>query len=580
MFRIQILVCLLMCVASNLEAVSKIDASECIEALQKDEEILIRALEKMHLPNTSNPEKMEIHFWERRFHNYLFKYKESGKRYKINAVHMIDAANIATAFRNLWHDFPTTRDRLIAIADEISVMIQDHNFSMNNMDKMDKVKIVNGIYNIIIDRLLQVYNDVRDHSRNPSQVIETSSDHREDSLIKSLYFNLLSRFSLTSDEQKFRDEGYSDIYIEGFDSVSDYLQLAESLRTRPIDPYTSHIPEIADLIDIHIDFIRRGIVSQESPDKFDRLEQLELLKVESQSRKELKQVTYRWWINFNLRLSILVTPFAMRKSDIYYRSNRIFTEVQTNNDLERFYQWLTLINYEKSDTLYDYYLAIYSLIDLLDQFPQRILIPIRHNLGIMPINKMYGTGVHLIGLNNQPIKFHNRTMNPYSFFLHDINHALYRKVDNSQILKRLQQKLEGLSGFRKKAVEYIYFEVTHENAHKLESLEHLGDIKKIITSLIEEYDRTSNNSIDHHNNRINHNYVKSFLPFLPDSSMSIYLFFLLNDKYLMNNYSLSFLPNNSMRIYNSIGEFIKEGSDVFMNLILEVHKELGIIDNE
>ena len=55
-------------------------------------------------------------------------------------------------------------------------------------------------------------------------------------------------------------KGYGKSDVAGLDHVMENLRLVQSLRTRPIDPYTTHIPEFADLIDEHIGFVRKGIM--------------------------------------------------------------------------------------------------------------------------------------------------------------------------------------------------------------------------------------------------------------------------------------------------------------------------------
>ena len=123
--------------------------------------------------------------------------------------------------------------------------------------------------------------------------------------------NLLNEYS-NETEQSLKDQGYDEKFIAGLDYVNANLKLANSLRERfnneRVNPNTLHIPEFAELIDTHIAFIEEGIKSQSSTDKAERLELLERLKLEVQHRKSSETVTYRYFFNLNLRLSILATP--------------------------------------------------------------------------------------------------------------------------------------------------------------------------------------------------------------------------------------------------------------------------------
>lgn len=329
-------------------------------------------------------------------------------------------------------------------------------------------------------------------------------------------------------------------YIAGLDNTNENLKLAQSLRIRSIHSHTTHIQEFSDLIDIYIAFIKKGIESQKSDDKAERLELLKLFQTEAQSRQDLKAVTYRWWINFNFRLSILATPKE-------HRQFNYFGKWTTNEELEELYVILKKkkrknLLLEETGLTGD---LILQMVDLSNNFPEAVLIPTKHDLGIIPINKTHGTGMHLIGLNNNLIHADEQDMYPDQFFLHDIEHTLYKYIDNSQFLTYLKRKLRNLKKPQREAAEYIYFEVTHERVYMLKDLKDLTNIRKIINSLMNRHHRACNT--DRYDSRVGHTYIDFFLPLI---------------------------PNYSTRICDSIGSFITKGAETFTNLILEVHKEL------
>ena len=292
------------------------------------------------------------------------------------------------------------------------------------------------------------------------EAIEVIASSGED-IIESIActYALQENKYFTETEEEMKRRGYSKFYIAGFDHAMENLRLAESLKERLRDPSinseTLHIPEFAALIDTHIAVVEDSLRYQYSFRQQERLEQLELFKSEAQHRKNSKTVTYRWWFNFNLRLSVLVTPMAHLKNQ--YLDNYI-EKWRTNDGLEEFYA-----KFEKSDQQ-GFWSYILNAIDLLNRFPERIMIPTIHNLGIMSINKLYGTGVHLIGLNGDYVYADEYRMYPDRFFYHDIEHASSMDIDNSQLLLYFQQKLTGLPKYQRKAVEYIFFELTFESA--------------------------------------------------------------------------------------------------------------------
>ena len=327
---------------------------------------------------------------------------------------------------------------------------------------------------------------------------------------------------------------YSKFYIGGLDNTNVNLKLAQLLRTRSINPHTTHIQEFSDLIDIHIAFVEQGINSQEAHDKTHRLKLLEKFKSEAQSRKTSKEVTYRWWVNFNLRLSILATP--REKLNFGY-----FGKWTTNEELEELYVILKKkkrknILLEETGNTGE---IILELVSLLNSFPEAVLIPTIHDLGIIPINKTYGTGVHLIGLNNKPTHADGILMQPNEFFLHDIEYTLYRDIDNSQFLTHLTHNLRNLKKPQREPVEYIYFELTHEAVVVLKNLTNIQHIRNVIIG--EVIIRPNPQNFDN---------------------------------------ILMFIPDNLRRNHNGIETFIKRGGTVFLKLISDVNKELASMDSE
>ena len=488
----------------NLEAQEVIfeeNGEECVSALQKDEDILITALEKMHLPHHFHIEEVKLDFKDSICHFF-----SSCNNHHV--YYSVDEIDNAVAFSKLWKKFPAVRNNLLIVADKTQSTQNDKNRNK-----------------IIMNELLSIYDNLQIQNKTPVHLRIITTHQNVD--------HLLDNFYLIEDEQIFRDEGYKDSYIRGLDHTRTNLQLAQSLRKRSIDPYVTHIPEFADLIDEHIDFIKESIESQDFLEKNDRLEQLELLRVEAQYLKDIGRVTYYWWFNFNLRLSVLAT--SVNNFDGYKHISR--RDIATHSELERLYKKLSLLNYKKykRSDLHHYYRPIYNMIALLNQFPNQIMIPTIHKLGLISINRTYGTGVHLIGLNNNSIEADNDTMNSYKFFMHDIAHALNRGIDHSQFFIHFQKRLESLSRIQREAVEYVYFELTHERRITLKELGHPRRIQDIVKRFIE------------YNIYVVFN--KGIIPFIP-----------------------SYLPPNR----SSSEEFLKEGANILVHLISEIHEELSL----
>ena len=271
-------------------------------------------------------------------------------------------------------------------------------------------------------------------------------------------------YSPIETEQQMRDKGYKHEYIVGLDHTRENLQLADRLRTGSINPRTSHIEEFAALIDVHINYIEEGIRLhlKEHLDTASRLQQLELLKSEAQERLMSKQVTYRWSFFLNLRLAIVASPWNAYMKE-YFNAEELTEELMTNNGIEDFWR-------EKHPKHFQ----------TMDQFPERVLIPTIQDLGKISINSTYGTGVHLIGLSNRFQIADGQRMSPFLFFDHDMEHALSKDIDQSQMARRVMQQIANLTGRQRETVESLFFKLTHVYAQELngeplsDNIEHIN----------------------------------------------------------------------------------------------------------
>ncbi len=341
------------------------------------------------------------------------------------------------------------------------------------------------------------------------------------------------------DEKSMRGKRYSRFYIAGLDHVSESLNLAQSLYSRAIssrsmNPYTTHIPEFAALIDSHIAFIEVSIGTQRSSSKADRLRLLSLLKEEANKRRYLKIVTYFWWFNFNLRLAILVTPSEERDRGHIFFSESIGRLIANDQlealYLEAMYKYSSHVESDKNDSLYTLPELMESICKIFDEFPKRILIPTISKLGIISLSKTDGTKVQLIRLRDKPINVNGILMYPDELFIDDIKFDSSNKETGSTVHvfdSYFKKKLGTLKKPDRQAAEYIYFKLTREHFNFVTIIN--------LKDTIEEGD----------------------------------------DEYIN---LLSFIPSRLNRTPNDVREFINRGERVIIRLVSEIVEELDIID--
>ena len=302
----------------------------------------------------------------------------------------------------------------------------------------------------------------------------TTTSHALVSKIFQSCINALTHQPLIETEQQMRDKGYNNDYIVGLDHARENVQLAEKLRSDSIDPKIDHIKEFSDLIDVHINYIEEGFRThmhrighrletiEYLDDKDSRLQQLELLKLEAQQRLMSKQVTYNWWFFFNVRLAIVITPWD-EYMEAHFNTEELTEELMTHDGIEEFWK--------KNHSEY---------FSMMDQFPERILIPTIQDLGKIAINNTYGTGVHLIGVSNRFQTVHENSMSPFLFLDHDLEHAISRDIDRSRMARRVMWQIANLTGRQREIVEYLFFELSHEYGKELNKPDGIESVQHIL----------------------------------------------------------------------------------------------------
>ena len=117
---------------------------------------------------------------------------------------------------------------------------------------------------------------------------------------------------------------------------------------------------------------------------------------------------------------------------------------------------------------YFYNVSVFgSFIYMLNHFPERMMIPVTHDLEYDDINRTYGTGVQLIGLNNDYMQADSQLMSPFRFIVHDIGHSVNLYPERSFAVgydnyADLSIQLENLPEPLRLFMQRSYFEFMHE----------------------------------------------------------------------------------------------------------------------
>ena len=272
-----------------------------------------------------------------------------------------------------------------------------------------------------------------------------------------------------SEEAALRKQGYRPIFTDGLDEIKFQLGVGKRIRKEAIegifDPQGTHVPEFEKKVKDTLKSIENGI-KQQGSDVQERLRILKDFRTEADNKLE-NQVTYRWWVRFNLRLSVLATPARNRISpDLWWKTE---TDIPDTRNVSIF--TTEALNYFKNRDAY---------------FPKVIFLPINYNLGLMALNKAAAGNMVPIALNNNLQSTDGRDQWPDEFSLHDyIHYASGYGKGNIRIHNHFEKKAPQLNREDREKVEIIYFMLEHEkNGHNItDYLEKRGSVKEYILGI-------------------------------------------------------------------------------------------------
>ena len=264
-------------------------------------------------------------------------------------------------------------------------------------------------------------------------------------------------------ETQLAEQGYEPVYTAGLDKISEWFALRKQLQKLRANPYITHIEYFADQIPYHIAHIRKGLEDNYSSkeesqsSKRDQLRKLDALEEEARIAVLESKVTYKWWVEFNEKLSNLMTG----------------TEAIVERDRE-------IIKY------------------IIPQFPLQMLVPTIADIGVMTFNRAGTEGIYPVELiNKETIYADGVIYDPYSFFRHDILHASFSgnqiHLDSFGHLlfhKRLLDNIESLSVEKRKKAEAVYFVMTHEYINQ-----NIGQSDRTLQQIRKEVSKAIDNNI-------------------------------------------------------------------------------------
>ncbi len=238
----------------------------------------------------------------------------------------------------------------------------------------------------------------------------------------------------------------------GVDEVYRLRQIAEALRSPGVDLRKTHIEDFANQIEEHINFFKSSLRKKRKNWQIKVASAFDDLAEQGRKIRQQKQVTYEWWLSWNLSMVSLTDP------DKYHVQKDDKMEFDTIDDSKNRQADLIFGMLKRSDIAF---------------------LPTTKELGFMAINRALPFFAPLqIVQKNTTADEHIRT--PLAFFEHDISHGedywdldevlYYNGVMQNknaykvtrQFIKRWEKESKNFSKKARKNMEMILFEIIHE----------------------------------------------------------------------------------------------------------------------
>ncbi len=235
---------------------------------------------------------------------------------------------------------------------------------------------------------------------------------------------------------------------KGTDLIAEMIDYAQAFcqacKRGEIDPAKTHLAYFTKAVEENFNALFPKDSNNRDIDSFRK---------EMNDRISRGQVTYEWWLAFNMRLSVLATPPVYRSGWAgSYLDKEMGAWVQSGG-------WK---NHEETVPVIEQYLE-----------PQDYCLLPTHlgDLKIHDMNRMFASGAFAIGLSNKPLMVDGRLMWPDQFFRHDLVHFRNERRfmdeeppgDFIPVRERFFQMRESLhSDHLVKLMDFVFFYMSHE----------------------------------------------------------------------------------------------------------------------
>lgn len=202
-------------------------------------------------------------------------------------------------------------------------------------------------------------------------------------------------------KRSLQQQSLNESYTAGENKLPLYQQLSHELRLNFIrNRSEDYIPSLRTEVSETVEKMLNAALAKHNflPEKY------RILSQEAQSVIDNEELTYEWWMLFNLRSILLFEDDFASKTDIILNHQRFKNELISANGK---------INFEYKS----------HFLELLESREFSIIATVGH-IGIQPLTTLNINRTFPIGITHSQIRVDGTDYSPLEFFIHDVRHIV------------------------------------------------------------------------------------------------------------------------------------------------------------
>ena len=255
-------------------------------------------------------------------------------------------------------------------------------------------------------------------------------------------------------EQNLLAQGFSKNYTNQFDTAFQMVELRKHWIEKKADPENTHIPYFSQEVPSHIEMVRKEIEASTltNDEKYERLRILKKLEDEAYFMRKTYKVNSTWWNIFNIRLMALTVPVVPSAFNLGFSQSEI-------TDYKIVYERL-----QETKDLVGIFGARY--VEMMNRFPEIVLVPVIGDVGLMAFNQTAGENVHFLRISSTE---NGKMLTSQTRLRYDLQRAAsmeeFFKSEDLSFHSWFKQRMQNLPQKEREQQEFAYYILMFERGN-------------------------------------------------------------------------------------------------------------------